>query len=174
MNKEDLRLYNKRRKIGQVCFVTQDYRKTIEYLYRALRLGPWTIIAHCNEATIEVELGGRRIEEPFKFMCAFTTIGDMEIEVIEPCYGPTPYDDFLKKRGPGIHHIKESIPDNEALQKRVAELNANGTEIAFKGRYEEDIFYYLDTMKELGGMYELGNSALVSLHPTLVGYYPEK
>ena len=35
----------------------------------------------------------------------------MEIEVIQPNYGPTPYDDFLREKGPGIHHIKEVIPD---------------------------------------------------------------
>ena len=46
--------------------------------------------------------------------------------------------------------------------------------IGCQGCYMEDIYYYIDTHKDLGAYYEVGNSAEVSGHPRLVGYYPEK
>ena len=44
MSAKELQEFNKNRKITQVCYVTNDYRKTIEYLTNTLNWGPWTIL----------------------------------------------------------------------------------------------------------------------------------
>ena len=173
MNIKDLAKKNSKRRITQICFVSEDYQKTIEYLYEKLNYGPWTIMAHSNEVTKDVELDGKTINTPFKFYCAFTYIGDMEIEVIQPEYGDNPYSEYLEKRGPGIHHIKETIKDKNELDHFVEENYKNGLDIFFKGSYLEDRFYYYNLMDGIGSMYEFGNSAGVENHPILVGHYPE-
>ena len=45
-------------------------------------------------------------------MIAATFIGDIEFEIIQPIHGVNPYSKFLEERGPGIHHIKESVLEN--------------------------------------------------------------
>jgi methylmalonyl-CoA/ethylmalonyl-CoA epimerase len=174
MNKEQLAEYNKDRKIKQICYVTYDYKETIKYLCESLNIGPWTIIAHSDQVTKEIKFKGKSVDTPFKFICAFAFMGEMQIEVIEPVSGENPYSKFLEEKGPGIHHIKECICDNDRLLKTISEYEKNGIEVIYQGKYKEDLFFYLDTMEELGGLYEIGNCPLIEDHPTLMGYYPEK
>ncbi len=171
----ELRELNKGRFIDQVCYVTDDYKRTIEYFTEMLEMGPWTIIENTEEAAYDVKLNGEPLTEPWKFYLAFTKVGNVGIEVIQPVSGKDPYSAFLKEKGPGIHHIKESIySNNENLRKYMDVLVERGHEIIYEGKYMEDIYYYIDTNKDLGAYYEVGNSATCSGHPILVGFYPEK
>lgn len=69
-------------------------------------------------------------------------IGDTNIELLEPLTEDSPVGRFLKKRGPGIHHIAVAVPDIEAalanLKEKGARLidekprrGANGCLVAF-------------------------------------------
>lgn len=171
----ELRELNKKRVLDQVCYVTDDYKRTIAYFTEMLNMGPWTIIENSNDTAFHVKKDGEKVTEPWKFYIAFTQVGDMHVEVIQPEYGPDPYSDYLKERGPGIHHIKESIySGDEDLREFIKELESKGHKLNYEGCYMEDIYYYVDTFKELGAYYEVGNSAAVSGHPRLIGYYPEE
>lgn len=171
----ELREINKNRVIDQVCYVTDDYRRTMEYFTEKLNMGPWTIIRNTNVSAFNVKCDGKAIEEPWDFFIAFTSVGNMHIEIIQPVSGPNPYSEFLKTRGPGIHHIKESIySSDDDLRKFIDKMVENGLVVNYEGCYENDIYYYLDTYKHLGAYYEVGNSPFVENHPQLVGYYPEK
>lgn len=171
MDHKTLEEYNSKRRITQICFVTDNYQSTIKDLYERLLLGPWTIISHQNDVT-NVKFNGIEINEPFKFFCAFTFVGDIQIEVIQPVYGDNPYSQFLRKNGVGIHHIKEQVADDELL-KRIDELKRRGNRISYEGKYQEDVFYYLDMNDIFNGYYEIGNGAEIAKHSTLIGYFPE-
>ena len=80
-----------------------------------------------------------------------------------------PYSKFLEERGPGIHHIKESILDNDALDAAVAEYSSRGPKVNYQGKYMEDHYFYLDTFDALGAYYEMGNNAKVSAKPEFCG-----
>ena len=135
---EELLEINKHRFIDQVCYVTDDYRKTIEYFTEKLDMGPWTIIRNTNQSAHDVEFEGKLIEEDWDFFLAFTKVGDMGIEVIQPVFGPEPYSKFLKEKGPGIHHIKESIySGDDDLRKYMDSLVEKGHEIIYEGYYME-------------------------------------
>ena len=142
MNKEQLVEFNKDRKIRQICYVTRDYKETIKYFCEFLNIGPWTIIAHSDAVTKEIKLNGKSVDTPFRFICAFAFIGEMQIEVIQPVSGEDPYSEFLKEKGPGIHHIKECICDNERLSKAISEYEKKGIEVAYQGKYKEDLFFF--------------------------------
>lgn len=172
---KELHEYNKGRFIDQICYVTDDYMRTIKYFTEALDMGPWTIIENTEDCAFNVELDGKPVAEPWKFYIAFTKLGNMTIEIIQPETGPNPYSAFLEERGPGIHHIKESIySTNDNLRKYMDYLSEKGHRTIYKGDYMEDIYYYIDTYADTGAYYEVGNSATCSGHPRLVGYYPEK
>ena len=110
----------------------------------------------------------------FRIFDAATFIGDIEFEIIQPIHGVNPYSKFLEERGPGIHHIKESILDNDALDAAVAEYSSRGPKVNYQGKYMEDHYFYLDTFDALGAYYEMGNNAKVSAKPEFVGWYPEE
>ena len=44
MSAKELQEFNKNRKITQVCYVTNDYKKTIEYLTNTVSWGPCPIV----------------------------------------------------------------------------------------------------------------------------------
>ncbi len=57
---------------------------------------------------------------------AFLPAGESEIELVEPVGEDSPVSRFLKKRGPGIHHICLEVADIEAT---LARLKAWGVEL---------------------------------------------
>ena len=174
MSAKELQEFNKNRKITQVCYVTNDYKKTIEYLTNTLNWGPWTILKNNQISAHDVKSDGKPVEGEFEFLIAATFIGDIEFEIIQPIHGVNPYSKFLEERGPGIHHIKESILDNDALDAAVAEYSSRGPKVNYQGKYMEDHYFYLDTFDALGAYYEMGNNAKVSAKPEFVGWYPEE
>ncbi len=58
-----------------------------------------------------------------KVMTAFLPAGESRIELLEPTSEDSPIAKFVRKRGPGIHHICFGVRDIEAA---VAELLTRG------------------------------------------------
>jgi methylmalonyl-CoA/ethylmalonyl-CoA epimerase len=54
---------------------------------------------------------------------AFLPVGESSIELLEPISEDSPVGKFLRKRGPGIHHICFAVEDLEAA---LAQLTARG------------------------------------------------
>ena len=50
---------------------------------------------------------------------AFMTLGDAQIELIEPKTADSGIAKFLSKRGPGIHHLCLEVPDLDAKLARI-------------------------------------------------------
>ena len=59
-------------------------------------------------------------------MIAATFIGGIEFEIIQPIHGVNPYSKFLEERGPGIHHIKESVWTTTLWMPRLPNIPAAG------------------------------------------------
>lgn len=58
-----------------------------------------------------------------KIKAAFLTVGETNIELIEPLDKEGPVSKFLVKRGQGIHHVAFEV-DN--IEKMLKQLKANG------------------------------------------------
>lgn len=172
MNNDELLEFNKNRKICQICLVTSDIKNTLKEWVEKLKVGPWKVITLSDETITDATLNGKKIEKPYKYYCAIAMFGNIQIEIIQPCYGITIYDEFLKKTGGGIHHFKENISD-EKIPDMLNELDNVGVHPTFRGRINEDIFVNLDTKKYLGFTLELGNSADITLPEEICYTYPE-
>src|SRR3954468_24483305 len=58
-----------------------------------------------------------------KVRTAFLSVGDSNLELLEPVSGDSPIAKFIEKRGEGIHHLCFRVDD---LEGHLAKLKAEG------------------------------------------------
>jgi len=144
------------REIVQLSVVVRNIEKSMEKYWKILGIGPWDVYTFSQETIRDFSLYGQPVKKPFKFMLAVATLGNMQFELIQPVEGSTPYESFLKEKGEGIHHIKEKVGDDD-MGEVLEKFKQNGIEVILSGKFDEDVFYYLDTGPILGIVYEIGN-----------------
>jgi methylmalonyl-CoA/ethylmalonyl-CoA epimerase len=171
MNNEELRALNQKRKIYQIAWVTRDLEKSMKAWVENLKIGPWTVLTFTNQSLKYLKVDDKTVTEPFKFLIGISWIGDMQLELIEPVYGPTIYEAFIQKHGEGLHHIKERIAD-DAIEGVVQEYRDQGISVTQTGQFETDFHYYLDTEAKLDFILELGNCPILRLTPDKFSTYP--
>jgi len=171
MNNDELRSLNQNRKIYQIAWVTRDLEKSMKAWVENLKIGPWTVLTFTDQSLKYLKVNGKPVTEPFKFLIGISWIGDMQLELIEPVYGPTIYEAFIQKHGEGLHHIKERIADN-AMDSVVQDYRDKGIGVTQTGQFETDFHYYLDTEPKLDFIYELGNCPKLELTPDKFSIYP--
>jgi methylmalonyl-CoA/ethylmalonyl-CoA epimerase len=173
MNNEELRALNQKRKIYQIAWVTRDLEKSMKAWVDNLKIGPWTVLTFTNQSLKYLKVDDKTVTEPFKFLIGISWIGDMQLELIEPVYGPTIYEAFIQKHGEGLHHIKERITD-DAIEGVVQEYRDKGIAVTQTGQFETDFHYYLDTEPKVDFIYELGNCPILQLTPDKFSTYPSE
>lgn len=171
MTNDELRALNKTRHIQQIAWVTRDLEKSMQAWIDHLRIGPWRVFRFTNETVKNLKVGGRPVEEPFEFRIAITHVGDMEIELIQPVRGPMIYEEYIRRRGEGLHHIKEKLPEDK-MNAIVADYEARGIPVTQTGQFVADFHFYLDTEPKLDFVFELGNCPYQDLPPEMVSIYP--
>ena len=109
MTNEELRALNKNREIQQIAWLTRDLEKSMQAWIDVLRVGPWRVFSFTDKTVKNLKVGGRLVEEPFEFRIGISSVGNMEIELIQPVRGPMIYEEYIQRRGEGLHHIKEKL-----------------------------------------------------------------
>jgi len=71
-----------------------------------------------------LDYGGSEEVPEQKVRVAFLTIGESNIELLEPTSDDSPIAKFLEKRGSGIHHIAIQVDDIEVALARHKEAGA--------------------------------------------------
>jgi len=126
--------------IEQIGIVVRDVDKVIESWSKLLGIDRW------NSTEMEtVDRAGNKS----KTKLAFTSIGPLQIELIQSVEGKTFYADFLEEHGEGIHHLGVRVADVDAA---TANLGKKGVKVLFGRRGR---FAYMDTGNPGGVMYEL-------------------
>ena len=67
-----------------------------------------------------LEVVHQEIVAPQKVKVAFIQAGQTSIELLEPTGTDGPVADFIKKRGPGIHHVAFAVKDIAEHMRRLA------------------------------------------------------
>lgn len=156
--------------IKQICVVTNDVNLAMKNYWEKFGIGPWDVRHFTPETVRDLYIGGKHITEGFHFICAVTWIGDVEFELIQPIEGPVIYWEHLDKYGPGLHHFKIVIPDDDELKAYVDELEAKGLKVTQTGWIDNDVHYYLDSRKQLGVIVELGNGGKIGAPDSVYPY----
>ena len=114
----------------QVALVSDDLYGAIDNLV-ALGIGPWMIYDVGPDNATDLHYKGE--PEDFSMRLAFTTLGSMTWEVIEPTGGRNIYSDFIDAGHKGLHHV--AIGCNDApYEERAEELRKRGYEEVMGGR----------------------------------------
>jgi hypothetical protein len=59
--------------------------------------------------------------------------GDTQLELISPQSGESVYSEFLRERGPGLHHICVEADSTEGLARELADAAASGAPVVMAG-----------------------------------------
>jgi len=133
--------------VDQIGIVVRDIDKVIASWSKLFGLGPWTFR----------DLGFKDAEgRPLKARLAFTSLGPVQLELIQPVEGRIFHSEFLDKHGEGLHHLGFFVDDFEG---EVNNLLAQGAKVLSSGpgRYA-----YFDTGGPGGVIYELINKSVIS------------
>ena len=149
----------------QIGIVVADARKAANEYARLLGLREW----HINR--VDTRRGvGRNFRTAdgdisVKATIAWTNIGDIEFELIEPNDEASPYATYLRESGPGVHHIMLAADDYgsdvDALEKR-------GVPILLSGELQDTEFHLFDCRATFGTIIELARGGSLIPDETIV------
>jgi len=136
----------------QIGIVVRSAEGTARRYTELLGVTDW----HFNEVDTEKGKGAnfRTRGEPIKAraLIAWTQLGNVELELIEPRDEDSVYAEFLRDRGPGIHHVMFATGDYDACLDR---MRANGVAEMASGELQHTRFQLLDTLEPLGMICEI-------------------
>ena len=114
----------------QVGAVVSDIEASIKVLSEVFGLGPFRIFDWPPEDRNDLCRWYQGEPGNFTARMAFTEIGPIELELIQPIDGPSVWSDFLAEHGPGIHHIRFNVDEYEPV---VDFLKTHGIDVVQSG-----------------------------------------
>ena len=135
--------------VTQIGVVVRDIAKAVDYYSTTFGWGPFKI----SEFEMKgADYNGRKID--CKIKMARARQPGIEIELIQSLEGDTPYTDFLKEKGEGLHHLGIRVEDVGAV---LARLSGQGIRPVFSLSYPEIglAFAYLNSDSVGGVMIEI-------------------
>jgi hypothetical protein len=140
--------------IIQIGFVVRDAVKMVKRYSEIFGVGPWSFIEGKAKDFILYGKTLRNMDCGLRIAIAY--LGKIQMELIQPLYGPSTHLSFLKEQGEGIHHVSfGAVEDHDQI---VSSLTARGIGIEMQGLAGEvSTFTYLATQKTLGTIFEVVN-----------------
>lgn len=174
---EELIEFGKNRKICQIGFLTSDLKRSMDQWIEKYHVGPWRVSTMNNESCTGngFLVDGALREEPFQYFIAISYVGDMQVELIQPDFGPTIYQKFIDEHGEGIHHFKEVIaPEN--WDANLKEYHKRGMPVTMQGQYGLAKYAYVDSERFLDFQLEFGDNTPNPTYPPAakVYFYPKE
>jgi hypothetical protein len=114
----------------QICLVTRDHKRTMDTLLR-LGIGPWRIHRHHPGTTRDTRYRGQA--HTFTAVMAYAHSANIMWEIVEPVHGTGVFNEFLEKKGEGVHHVG-FLCRNRTFTEAIAEFERRGFRVAQSGR----------------------------------------
>jgi hypothetical protein len=161
----------KGKKIVQIGIVVGDAPKTAKRYSEIFGIGPWSFLdINPTEAILNDKPLG---DVDSSIRIALAHLGNIQIELLQPLYGPSTHMDFLQERGEGVHHISFGrVEDHDRI---VSGLKKHGVGIEMQGLLGGAVrFTYMATQKMLGTIFEVVKLPHPGVQSTLKpwGTYP--
>jgi methylmalonyl-CoA/ethylmalonyl-CoA epimerase len=151
------------KKIDQIGIMVDDVARVVVEMSRLFGLGPWTIIDVLpTELIFRDQFVGAG---PYVQRIASADLAGLQIELIEPLYGPGPHVEFLEKHGQAIQHF--SFGEVNDYDEMLEGLKKAGFSIEFQGLLKGFArATYMDTLEDLGTVMEFTKPLPADSAPT--------
>jgi catechol 2,3-dioxygenase-like lactoylglutathione lyase family enzyme len=115
----------------QIAWVTLDLDATEIALTGLLGVRKWVRIPDVHFAPDTCSYLGKPAD--FVASISLSYLGDMQLELISPVRGESIYSDFLRDRGPGLHHICIEAESPDGFDTALAEAADRGAAVVQQG-----------------------------------------
>ena len=143
-------------KFLQIGIVVENADETARHYEEEYGIGPWSFLELDSDRFEAFEVNGKTGEK-FAVRCAFCKMYGFEIELVEP-RSPGVFRDWLREKGPGIHHI--AVRTRDPFEKVLEDHKVKTGKDPWLWCREQKAgieFAYLELGKELGINLELFN-----------------
>ncbi len=145
----------------QIGMVTDDLEGTLKTFQEILGIGPFNVVEFPPEGAQTPMMRYYGQDAPFTAKFCFFNLGSIEFEVIQPLTGKTIWRTFLDEKGPGLHHIKFSIPEHDPVREYFKSKNVKISQSgASVGKNLGKVWEYYDLEDTLGFSIETMNEII--------------
>jgi len=156
-------------KLIEICLVTADHRRTMEGLVR-LGIGPWRVYTFDSATVTDRTFRGEPAD--FAIKVCFADVGDLAVEIMQPLYGPSIFQEFLDNHGEGIQHIAFDC-DEQPWGDRIADFAGRGFPLVQSGKFmDANAFAFFDTGQATGTVFETYSIPTGFVWPEPEEWYP--
>lgn len=138
--------------IVQIGIVVADVDEAIRHYANLLGIRDWNINQVDSDKGDGRDFRSAEGEISVKAKIAWTNIGDIELELIEPQDRTSTYAEFLRNSGPGVHHV---MLNTGGFDRDVTALRDSGLRTLLSGELQATKFQLFDSRAELGTIIEL-------------------
>jgi len=135
------------KEIIQVGILVRDVSEAAKNFEKFIGIGPFEILEPDYR-----DLTYRGKSGKFKMRIALARAGSIQIELMQPMYGETIYDEFAQRRGYGLHHLGIKT-DN--MEQSVKEMQEKGFRVIQSGNRPGVKWAYLSTEDQTDVIFEL-------------------
>lgn len=141
------------KEILQVAMVVKNVDESVKKYWDIFGIGPWEIHTMDSSNTHDMTVHGQPTQ--YAMRLAFSNLGSVQLELIEPLDDRSIYSEFLKKHGEGLHHIACST-DN--FDESMSFFKGKGIGVLQEGTLKDGLnFVYLDTNETMSFITEIYN-----------------
>ncbi|BBX96467.1 VOC family protein [Mycobacterium lacus] len=115
----------------QIAWVTPHLDATETALTGLLGIRKWVRIPDVHFAPETCSYHGKPAD--FVASISLSYLGDTQLELISPVRGENIYSDFLRDKGPGLHHICIEAESLERFDEALAESARHGADVVQQG-----------------------------------------
>lgn len=138
------------KKVAQVAIIVKDIEKARHAWANVLGMNvPQVSIAssHPSRPTLY-----QSVRSDAQAKLAFFNMENLQIEIIQPLGGKSTWQEFLDKKGEGLHHIAFNVKDINGIEKRFANITMPTVQ---SGGWDGGAYSYVDASADLGCILEL-------------------
>jgi methylmalonyl-CoA/ethylmalonyl-CoA epimerase len=127
-----------------ICIAVSDIERAVGF-YESVGIGPWQQLPRMTDLS---ELDGPAPDAFHALKYTWTTVGDLQLQLVQPGAGSTPQGAFLEAHGDGVFHIGFAV---DSVDDAEAQASALGLEVILRGRRPDGSgFSYFDTYGPAG------------------------
>jgi hypothetical protein len=140
----------------QVGVVIRDLDASVKVLSEIFGIGPFRTIDWPPTGRTDLERFYHGTPADFTARMAWTELGPIELELIQPLEGESIWSDFLEEHGEGIHHIRFNVSNLEGV---IGYLTRQGIDVTQQGSglRPGTTWAYLGTESKVGFIIEVMN-----------------